>query len=250
MTDQAKLSQETPNEAATRIKNTFMAKISHELRSPLTGIIGFAELMYHGKVGNISTDQKEYLGDILTSARHLLLLINDVLDLSKVESGKMEFNAEEVDFKKIMDETKGIFQTFIENKKIKFIYEIDPSIGKIKIDPGRFKQVLYNFVSNALKCTDNGGQVTIRIQPENAQEFRLEVTDTGIGIHEEDMKKLFIEFQQIDRDIAKKYSGTGLGLALVKNIVEAQHGKVGAKSIFGKGSTFYAILPKYFSTSQ
>lgn len=236
---------------ASRIKSTFMAKISHDLRSPLNGIIGFAELLYHEKVGTISGDQKEYLGDILASARQLLLLINDVVDLAKIESGKMQFNAEPVDFTKILNETRGIFKSLIETKKINFTFDVDPALKNVNIDPGRFKQVLYNFVSNALKCTEEGGHVTVHIQKDkNEKKFQLIVEDTGIGIRPEDIKKLFIEFQQLDKDIAKKYAGTGLGLALAKHIVEAQGGEVGVKSTFGKGSTFFAILPKEFSSTN
>lgn len=230
-------------EESSRSKSNFMARVSHDLRSPLNGIIGFAELMYHGKVGSISDEHKEYLGDILMSARQLLLLINDVVDLAKVESGKMEFHPEKIDVKKILDETRLIFQAMIVSKNITFETMIDPKLGQIVIDPGRLKQVIYNYVSNALKCTNDNGRVTVRVLPNNKKTFRIEVEDTGIGIREVDLKRLFVEFQQLDTQTAKQYSGTGLGLALTKHIVEVQGGEVGATSTFGKGSTFYAILP-------
>jgi PAS domain S-box-containing protein len=234
-------------EEASRSKTNFMAKISHDLRSPLNGIIGFAELIYHGKVGPTPPDQKEYLGDILTSARHLLLLINDVLDIAKVESGKMEFFPEPTDLNKILSETKDIFQMLIQEKNMQVEMYVDPALKNVLIDPGRLKQVIYNFVSNALKCTAEHGKVSIRIVPHGANRLRLEVEDNGIGIRKEDLNRLFVEFQQLDSKVAKKYPSSGLGLALTKHIVEAQGGSVGVESTFGKGSTFFAILPCSFN---
>lgn len=230
-------------EEASRSKTGFMARISHDLRSPLNGIIGFAELMYHGKVGSISSEHKEYLGDILMSARQLLILINDVVDLAKVESGKMEFHPEKINLQKILDETESIFQHMIKEKNINFEIIVDPNLTAMVIDPTRLKQVIYNYVSNALKCTQDNGVVKIQVTPNDKKTFRLSVIDNGIGIKENDLQRLFIEFQQIDPTIAKKYSGTGLGLALAKHIVEAQGGHVGVSSEYGKGSEFYVTLP-------
>lgn len=231
-------------EDSLHVKTNFVARVSHDLRSPLNGIIGFAELMYHGKVGGfMSNEQREYLGDILISARQLLLLINDVLDLSKIEAGKMEFHSEKIDFREMLEETTLIFQTMITDKKIQFETLLDDKLGEIVIDPIKLKQILYCYISNALKCTEDHGHVMVRVVCHDKENFRIEVEDDGIGVKEEDLKHLFVEFQQLDRKIAKKYSGTGLGLALTKYIVEALGGKVGVKSVFAKGSTFYAILP-------
>lgn len=243
MEDQLKTAKEIAEESS-RVKSRFMAKVSHDLRSPLNGIIGFAELMYHGKVGPISTEHKEYLGDILASARQLLILVDDVLDIAKAESGKLVLNPEKIDIYEITRETIDIFQTMINSKHIKFEVQVDPSLKNLVIDSTRLKQVIYNFVSNALKCTNEGGTVILRWVPESQNRFRLEVEDTGIGIQEEDMKRLFIEFEQIDRNIARKYPSSGLGLAVTKHVVEIQGGEVGATSIYGKGSRFYAILPR------
>lgn len=228
------------------MKSNFLARITHDLRAPLNGIIGFAELMYHGKVGPVSNEHKEYLGDILTSARQLLLLVNDVMDLSKVEAGKMEFHSEEINFAKILEETSHIFQTFLISKNIQFETKIDPELEKVNIDSARLKQVIYNFVSNAIKCTANNGRVIVRILKNDAKTFRLEVEDNGIGIKKEHFDRLFVEFQQLDHTVAKQYPGTGLGLALIRHIVELQGGKVGVESTYGKGSIFYAILPREF----
>ncbi len=229
---------------ASRLKSEFLANMSHELRTPLNGIIGFAELMYNGKVGPVSADHKEYLGDILLSSRHLLQLINDVLDLAKVESGKMEFHPETVNLEKIITEVRDILRTLISKKQIKMDVSVDPKINEVIIDPAKLKQVLYNYISNAIKFTPDGGEVHICVLAEGKNNFRLEIRDTGIGIRDEDLKKLFVEFQQLDATISKKYQGTGLGLALTKRIVEAQGGSVGVKSVVEKGSTFFAILPR------
>jgi PAS domain S-box-containing protein len=229
---------------ANRLKSEFLANMSHELRTPLNGIIGFAELMHDAKVGPVSADHKEYLGDILSSSRHLLQLINDVLDLAKVESGKMEFRPETVNVRKLVGEIRDILRTLTAEKHIQLSCEIDPAIEEIVIDPAKLKQVLYNYLSNALKFTPDGGTVAVRVRPEGDADFRLEVQDSGIGIRTEDFSRLFVEFQQLDATTSKKYQGTGLGLALTRRIVEAQSGEIGVTSTVGKGSSFYAVLPR------
>jgi len=228
---------------ANRLKSEFLANMSHELRTPLNAIIGFSELMHSGKVGEVSTEHKEYLGDILTSARHLLQLINDVLDLTKVEAGKMEFRPEVLDLDKTVQEVKNILRGISSPKRITVESSIDLSLARVILDPGKFKQVLYNYLSNAVKFTPEGGRVEVRLFPEGERMFRLEVTDTGIGIKSQDRHKLFIEFQQLDAGSNKKYAGTGLGLALTKRLVEAQGGEVGFSSDPGKRTTFWATFP-------
>jgi PAS domain S-box-containing protein len=237
--EQNRLAQE-----ANRLKSEFLANMSHELRSPLNGIIGFAELMHLGKVGPVSPEHKEYLADILSSSRHLLQLINDILDLAKVESGKMEFHPETLDINVIITEVCDILRTLIAKSKIRLNINVDQNISTIIIDPGKLKQVLYNYISNAIKFTQEEGSINIRVYPEGANFFRLEVEDSGIGISEHDIPKLFAEFQQLDSSLNKKYQGTGLGLALTRRIAEALGGQIGVKSILGKGSTFYITLPK------
>jgi protein-histidine pros-kinase len=229
---------------ANRLKSEFLANMSHELRTPLNAIIGFAELMFKGKVGPVSADHQEYLGDILTSSRHLLQLINDVLDLAKVESGKMEFRPEPVDLGKVVVEVRDILRGLASGKRIRVETEVDPAALAAVLDPSKLKQVLYNYLSNALKFTPDEGRVALRVAGEGADRVRIEVEDTGIGIRREDTHRLFIEFQQLDAGTAKKYAGTGLGLALTKRIVEAQGGRVGVASEPGKGSTFWAVLPR------
>ncbi|MGH7296126.1 MAG: PAS domain S-box protein, partial [Polyangiaceae bacterium] len=229
---------------ANRLKSEFLANMSHELRTPLNAIIGFAELMFKGKVGPVSDDHKEYLGDILNSSRHLLKLINDVLDLAKVESGKMEFRPESVDLGKVIAEVRDILRGLASTKRIRIETKVDASVAPAVLDPSKLKQVLYNYLSNALKFTPEEGLVTIRVVPQEGDSVRIEVDDTGIGIRPEDTHRLFVEFQQLDAGMAKKYQGTGLGLALTKRIVDAQGGRVGVRSEPGKGSTFWAELPR------
>ena len=229
---------------ANRLKSEFLANMSHELRTPLNAIIGFAELLHDGQVDPDSPQHTEFLGDILTSGRHLLQLINDVLDLAKVEAGKLDFRPESIELGKLIAEVVAITRTTAAAKKIKVQTELDAAVGSVVLDPNRFKQVAYNYVSNALKFTPDGGRVTIRTLPEGAEGFRLEVEDTGVGIQQADLGRLFVEFQQLDGGAAKRHQGTGLGLALTRRLVEAQGGTVGVRSTPGKGSVFHAALPR------
>jgi PAS domain S-box-containing protein len=226
------------------VKSEFLANMSHELRTPLNAIIGFAELMHRGKVGPVSAEHEEYLGDILTSSKHLLQLINDVLDLAKVESGKMEFRLESVDLTRLTREVCDIVRGLAANQRLQVETYVDPEVATVVVDPARVKQILYNYVSNAIKFTPAGGRITIRILPEGPALFRIDVEDTGIGIAADDVGKLFIEFQQLDASAAKEYQGTGLGLALTKKLAEAHGGRVAVLSTPGKGSTFSVILPR------
>jgi signal transduction histidine kinase len=156
----------------------------------------------------------------------------------------MVFHAEPVDLGRITDEVNGPLKSLATQRRIKLAIEIDPSLAQVTVDPGRLKQVLYNYISNALKFTPEEGRVTVRIRAEGSESFRIEVEDTGIGIKPEDLDRLFVEFQQLDSTTSKKYQGTGLGLAFTKKIVEAQGGQVGVRSEPGQGSVFHAILPR------
>jgi PAS domain S-box-containing protein len=229
---------------ANRLKSEFLANMSHELRTPLHAIIGFAELMHNGKAGPVSSDHKEYLGDILTSSRHLLQLINDVLDLAKIESGKVEFHPEPVDIDRVVAEITDVTRAMATAKHMQIETAIDADARQFTTDVGKFKQVLYNYVSNAIKFTPDGGRVTIRARGHGSDAIRFEVEDTGIGVSPEDAARLFVEFQQLDAGAGKKFQGTGLGLALTKRIVEAQGGHVGVEPAPGGGALFYAILPR------
>jgi signal transduction histidine kinase len=234
---------------ANRMKSEFLANMSHELRTPLNGIIGFTELIHKRRAGAISDTQEEYLGDILTSARHLLQLINDVLDLAKVEAGKVEFRHEAVDLGGLLGEVRDVLRAVASKRRIQVAIECEAK-GEILGDPSRIKQILYNYLSNALKFTPEDGRVWIRCRWDGDDAFRIEVEDTGIGIKPEDYDRLFVEFQQLDASTAKRYPGTGLGLALTKRLAEAQGGRVEVHSVLGKGSTFSVTLPRLSASAE
>jgi PAS domain S-box-containing protein len=225
---------------ATEAKSRFLAGVSHELRTPLNGIIGFSEMMYDAKLGPVSADHKDVLSDILTSARHLLQLINDILDLSKVEAGKMEFHPESTRIDTLIYEVRDVVRPLAEKKRLKLTLAVTEEFTAV-VDPARFKQVLYNYLSNAVKFTPENGRVEVRLRREE-DSFRVEVEDTGVGISPEEIAKLFQEFQQLPNS-RKAEQGTGLGLALTRHIVEAQGGSVSVSSVIGSGSVFAAVFP-------
>jgi PAS domain S-box-containing protein len=229
----------------SRLKSVFVANMSHELRTPLNGIIGFSQLLYNGKIEPGSAEYKQSLADILSSARHLLSIINNVLDLAKVESGKMEFAPERIEPALLVEEIRSVLRGVAAQKNIAVATDIAPKLGGALLDPGKLRQVLYNYLSNAIKFSNDGARVTIRMRPAGEAWMLLEVEDTGEGIRDEDLPKLFSEFHQLDSSSSKRHQGTGLGLALTRRIVEAQGGTVGVSSAHGKGSIFWAMLPRH-----
>jgi PAS domain S-box-containing protein len=226
-----------------RLKSEFLANMSHELRTPLNAVIGFSELLVDEKLGQLNPEQKEYVGDILTSGRHLLQLINDVLDLSKIEAGKMELYPENFPIEKAIEEVCAIARATARKKRIEIHTEVAAGLGSVTLDQQKFKQVLYNLVSNGIKFTGDGGRVDIAASRCDPDHFKLSVKDSGIGIKTQDLKRLFFEFEQLESGASRRYEGTGLGLALMQKIVERQHGVVDVQSEFGKGSTFSVVLP-------
>ena len=230
---------------ASRLKSEFVANMSHELRTPLNSIVGFTELMIDERFGPLPERYQEFVKFMHASANHLLQLINDILDLAKVESGKIDFQPEQVDLAAVIAETTAIISGLAAKRKIALRVETDQTLGRVYLDPMRLKQVLYNYLSNAVKFTSEGGRVVLRARAEEGDRFRIEVEDTGIGIKPEEEHKLFIEFQQLDATTSKKFPGSGLGLALTRRLVEAQGGTVGVRSVFGSGSTFFATLPRH-----
>ena len=237
-------------QAASRMKSIFLANMSHELRTPLTAVIGFAELLVDGKVGTLTAEQQDFTQDILANGKHLLSLINDVLDLARVESGTMPFHPERICLPDLIRETIAGFRLLASERNITLTTDVQMSAIEIFLDPRKLKQVLLNYVSNALKFTPAGGRVTVHAHFEEGSTFRLEVEDTGIGIAPQDIGRLFQDFHQLDGGLSKEVQGTGLGLALTKRLVEAQGGKVGVVSHLGKGSRFYADLPCSANWSQ
>ncbi|HTB21778.1 MAG TPA: HAMP domain-containing sensor histidine kinase, partial [bacterium] len=215
-----------------------------ELRTPLNSIIGFTEIIHDGRAGAVSVEQKEFLDDVLSSARNLLQLINDILDLSKVEAGKIQVSFANVDVPALLEEAASKLRTQAQKRRIHIQVEAGPDLGEIVSDGDRLRQVLYNFISNAIKFSHEGGEVRLRALPDEAGRFRLEVEDFGIGVAEEDQARLFGEFVQLDQETNKKHGGTGLGLSLCKKIVELLGGRVGLRSRKGSGSVFFAVLPR------
>jgi protein-histidine pros-kinase len=229
---------------ASRLKSEFLANMSHELRTPLNGIIGFSEFLVDEKPGKLNEKQKEYLNDILNSGRHLLQLINDVLDLSKVEAGKMELFPEKFALAKAVEEVCAVVSPQATRQNVSIQKDISRSVENVMLDQQKFKQVLFNLLSNAVKFTDGGGRVEIVATRSPPDGLLLQVRDTGIGIKREDLDKLFIEFQQLDSGTDRRYEGTGLGLALTKKIVELQKGSISVESEPGRGSIFAVTLPE------
>jgi PAS domain S-box-containing protein len=237
-------------EAADRTKSHFLASMSHELRTPLNGIIGFSEFLVDGKPGELNPKQREYLQDILSSGRHLLQLINDVLDLAKIEAGRIQFMPEKFPLRTAIDEACAVTGPMARTKIIEVVTTVSAELNGVVLDPVRFKQVVYNLLSNALKFTDRGGRVEIFCQPAETGRFRLAVKDSGIGIKPEDLSRLFREFEQIDSGRGRRYEGTGLGLALTRRLVELQGGEISVESESGKGSTFTVTLPLAFGEAK
>jgi PAS domain S-box-containing protein len=230
-------------ERANQAKDRFLASMSHELRTPLNGIIGFSEFLSDGRPGPINDKQKEYLGDILNSGRHLLHLINDMLDLVKVQAGKVELMTERFRLSDAINEVCAGVRPIAETKQIEMKVEIAPGLDFVTLDQQRFKQILYNLLSNALKFTDDAGHVGIEVRPHDAGRFQLTVSDDGIGIRQEDIGRLFTEFEQLETGTARRFGGTGLGLALTQSLVNLHGGEIDVRSEIGKGSRFRVILP-------
>lgn len=228
----------------SRLKSLFLANMSHELRTPLNAIIGFADLLTLGEQSPDPARQREWLHHIAGSGRHLLKLINDVLDLSKIEAGKMDFHAEPVDLPALVDDVMTTIAVLAGPRGLSVQASITPELRGLVLDPARLKQVLLNYLSNAVKFTPSGGRIELRLTGEGPRLWRLEVQDSGVGIPAERVGQLFVEFQQLDDGLGKRHQGTGLGLALTRRLVEAQGGRVGVYSEPGQGSCFYAVLPR------
>ncbi|MEA1984440.1 MAG: ATP-binding protein [Euryarchaeota archaeon] len=240
--EEAALSAKLAAEDANRTKSEFLANMSHELRTPLNSVIGFSDVLQDETFGTLNEKQQKYVNNISTSGKHLLNIINDILDLSKVEAGKMELIYELFPIGGAISEVKMIVSPLSLRKNITVDVDIDPGLVDINADKGKFKQLLYNLLSNAIKFTPNNGSVTIEgtLDDDLAQ---ISVIDTGIGIIKEDQEKLFQPFVQLDPSSSQEYQGTGLGLALVRQLVEMHGGTVRVESEVGEGSRFTFTIP-------
>jgi len=253
-------------EDASRMKSEFLANMSHELRTPLNAIIGFSEVLGDGLLGDLTDKQRGFIGDIFTSGKHLLSLINDILDLSKVEAGKMVLDLESVELSGLFANSMTIIREKAASRRIELVTEVPRDIGSIRADGRKVKQVVYNLLSNAVKFADEGGKVTLQaarvpraevgllngaatgrafpLAESKFEEFlRISVTDTGMGISPHALERLFKPFSQVDSGLARKFEGTGLGLAMVKLLVELHCGTAAVESTVGEGSCFTVWLP-------
>ena len=229
-------------EIANRHKSEFLANMSHELRTPLNAVIGFSEVLLERMFGDVNEKQEEYLQDILSSGKHLLSLINDILDLSKIEAGRMELEAQPFDLPAAFDNALTLIRERASRNSIGLGVHVDPRIGEVVADERKVKQVLLNLLSNAVKFTPEGGTITMSAVL-NGGMVEISVADTGIGIAPEDQATVFEEFRQVGTDYARKREGTGLGLALARRLVELHGGTLTLQSEIGKGSTFTFTIP-------
>lgn len=230
---------------ASRLKSVFLANMSHELRTPLNAIIGFSEVLHDKSFGGLNPKQERYVNNIHKSGQHLLQLINDILDLSKIESGKMELHPENFYMPHVIESVYSTAKTLALKKGISIEKVLDEKVSFVVADEIRVKQILYNLVSNAIKFTPDKGRVLIasRRITDGFDSIEISVKDTGIGIAPEDFDKIFASFQQIDGSYSRKQEGTGLGLSLTKKLVELHGGRIWFESEVGKGSTFYVTIP-------
>lgn len=228
---------------ANRSKSEFIANMSHELRTPLNSIIGFTELMNKKIGGDLTKKQERYVENVLNSSKFLLNLINDILDLSKVEAGKIELIIERISVPVVISETLTILKERASQNKVALVKELDPEMGFIEADKQRLKQILFNLINNSIKFSKpEGGTVKIISKKEGGTAV-ISISDTGIGIKEEDLGKLFKEFEQISPEINRRYGGSGLGLAISKKLVELHGGEIFVNSRYGEGTVFTFTLP-------
>jgi PAS domain S-box-containing protein len=237
-------------EAANQAKSTFLASMSHELRTPLNAIIGFSELLENHTFGDLNERQQRYVNNVLTSGRHLLQLINDILDLSKVEAGHMELTLSQFDLGTALREVRAIVGGLADKKRQTLHLAVEDAIPSLTADQSKFKQILYNLLSNAIKFTPEGGEIRLTarratgIEASHGGEWiEIAVTDTGIGLRREDQDRIFKAFEQVDSAYAREQQGTGLGLALTQNLVALHGGRLWVESELGKGSSFKFIMP-------
>jgi signal transduction histidine kinase len=230
---------------ANQHKSEFLANMSHELRTPLNAIIGFSEMLTEGMLGPLEPKQRDYVEDILASGKHLLALINDILDLSKVEAGRMELELSEFSIADLLDYTLGLVRAWSIRQGLTLRLDVEPDLGMIRGDERKINQVMLNLLSNAMRFTPHGGTVTVEARrAADRDAIVVRVRDTGVGIRPEDLPHIFDEFYQAAQKPERAQEGTGLGLALAKKFVELHGGRLWAESEPGLGSTFSFTLPR------
>jgi len=228
-------------EVASQHKSEFLANMSHELRTPLNAIIGFSEVLTDRMFGDLNEKQEEYLKDIYASGAHLLSLINDILDLSKIEAGRMELELADFDLPQAIDNALMLVRERAGRRSITLHTAVDARLGQVRADERKIRQVVLNLLSNAIKFTPEGGRIEVAASPRDGS-VEVSVSDTGVGIAPEDHEAVFEEFRQVGT-VEKKAEGTGLGLTLCRKFVELHGGKIWVKSELGVGSTFTFTIP-------
>lgn len=234
-------------EEASRTKTYFLSAVSHELRTPLNGILGYAQLLMDGIYGPLSADQKEPLEGIRRNAKDQLRLINDLLDLTRIESKKMSVDVEPVDLQRLLQDVYKGMRPLFDTKSLSVRWEIEP-IPAIESDPHKIRQIVTNLFSNALKFTRKGG-MTVLLQAQE-EKVKMVVRDTGVGIPPNEFSKIFEAFHQIDSSSTREFGGVGLGLAIVKELVSLLEGEIRVESVVGEGTTFTLLLPRQLSKSE
>ena len=229
-------------ESANKAKTDFLANMSHELRTPLNAVIGFSEALHERIFGELNEKQAEYVSDIHSSGKHLLSLINDILDLSKVEAGSMQLYVVEFDVTSALQNALTLVRERAQRQGIKLALHVDPALQTFRADERKFKQIMLNLLSNAVKFTPSGGYVDIAARHVNSA-LEVAVSDTGVGIAPHDQQAVFEEFRQVGDDYTRKAEGTGLGLSLTLRLIELHGGTLLLQSELGKGSTFTFTLP-------
>ena len=234
---------------ASKMKSEFLTNVSHELRTPLNAIIGFAELLTTAKPAPDDPRSNRYIDNILTSARQLLDLINDLLDLAKIEAGKIVLRTERINVPDVCDSLVNFMRPLAQKKNIELSLVVQAPIPLVSTDPARFQQILYNFLSNAIKFTPADGRVTITISTPDAAHVKTAVTDTGPGIAPQQHASIFEKFNQLDASVTRRHGGTGLGLTISQELADMLHANIELISDLGKGATFSLIIP-IMSTSE
>jgi two-component system sensor histidine kinase BarA len=235
---------------SNRLKSEFLANVSHELRTPLNSILGFAELLRDTVAENPDPKMARYLQNILASGRNLLELINDLLDLAKIEAGKMDIRAESLSLNDLFEGLINLLKPIAEGKDLSIIPAVGSDVPIMQTDPTKLQQVLYNLLSNAIKFSPNGGRIDISAQMSGTDSIRIAVRDRGPGIEPEKQELIFEKFRQIDGSVTRQHSGTGLGLAISKELISLLGGTMGVESVLGEGATFWVILPQKIQPGQ